>query len=216
MIKALVDADLIVGLVIGDCDGVPMPEALEGVTLDRLRYIGGIIVDAAARDAFYIDDLGRKRVEQLDPAWPEIACVWDDILIRDGADWRVENASDRLTATRAKALISIDVAAEVARLRFITPGAGQAMVYQAKGEEARAALADTAPTPDAYPLLAASLGIDGETVSEVATAILAIETQWRVVAAQIERTRLLAKRDVGAAADGDAVAAILAALTWPE
>lgn len=215
MIKALIDADLIVGLVVGDGDGVEMPETIAGLPLDRLRHIDGAIVDIAAREAFYIDGLGRKRVDQLDPAWPEIACVWDDALIRDGEVWRVESAGDRLTATRAGALNSIDVAAEFARLRFITLGAGQAMVYQAKGEEARAALADPTPLPETYPLLAASLGIDGETIAEVAEAILAIETQWRAVAAQIERTRLVAKRDVGAAADVDAVAAIVAALTWP-
>lgn len=216
MIKALVDADLITGLVGGDGDGVAMPAAFDGVPLDRLRHVGGQIVDVAVRDAFHIDSLGRKRVEQLDPAWPEIACAWDDILIRDDLGWRVELAGDRLAAARDRAKLAIDVAAESARLRFITPGAGQAMVYQAKGQEARAALADPAPTAEAYPLLAASLGIDGETITSVAEAILAIELQWRAVAAQIERARLVAKRDVGDAADVEAVAAIVAAQIWPE
>ncbi len=99
----------------------------------------------------------------------------------------------------------IDRQAEVERLKYITPGAGQAGVYLQKAAEAKAALADLAPQASDYPLLAASIGIDGANVSEVATTVQTIASTWTAVAAHIENVRLTAKKAIDDGSDPDTV-----------
>jgi hypothetical protein len=128
----------------------------------------------------------------------------------------------RLDEARRDACATIDTAAETARLRYLTPGSGQAAVYLAKDDEARRVADDPAASADRYPLLAASIGIErgldgapAQTVADVAAIVLASATAWRQAAAQIERVRLGAKAAIGEAADVTAIGAVLAGLTWP-
>ena len=95
----------------------------------------------------------------------------------------------------------VDAAAEQTRLRYITPGTGQAMVYLAKEEEARAVLAlQVPPTAGEYPLLEADVGIGAaESVVAAAQTVVTLAAQWRMVAAAIETTRLGAKAAITAA-----------------
>lgn len=109
----------------------------------------------------------------------------------------------------------VDAAAEDARLGFITPGDGQAMTYDYKVNEAAACVSDPAPTEEAYPFLAACLGVDGESLAEVAAAVLARRDDWQTIGAQIERSRLLAKQAISNAADHETIEAVLTNLTWP-
>ena len=82
------------------------------------------------------------------------------------------------------------------------------MVYMHKYSEAIACLADVAPAAEKYPLLNASIGIDGDTLSEVANNIRGVADVWISIAAQIEKVRLSGKRGVMQAAKTvDAVAA---------
>jgi hypothetical protein len=55
-----------------------------------------------------------------------------------------------LEALRAQSLAEIDAQAEAARLRHITPGAGQALTYERKRAEAEALVRDPAPAPRDY------------------------------------------------------------------
>ncbi|MFT0892958.1 hypothetical protein [Pseudochelatococcus sp. G4_1912] len=110
----------------------------------------------------------------------------------------------------------VDAAAEIERYRYITPGAGQAMTYQAKAAEAITVLGlDPAVIPDAddYPLLAAEIGITGATIREVAGVVLDLHRQWLQVGAAIERVRLTAKAQIDAAED-EATARTIEP-TWP-
>ncbi|SMD02759.1 hypothetical protein [Rhizobium sp. RU36D] len=109
----------------------------------------------------------------------------------------------------------IDATAETERLKYITPGAGQAMTYQAKASEARLYLADPSPDPQDYPLLAAEVGITAEDMSGVATAVLAAERQWHLVGAAIEAVRLGAKEAISVATTKAEADAVFAAITWP-
>lgn len=127
-------------------------------------------------------------------------------------DLTSEEAAAQLDQARKEAILQIDTAAERAREQFMTPGAGQALTYQRKLEEARA-YANDAPGP--FPLLEASVGSDGADVAAVAATVLATADAWSVVAAQIEGQRLRAKRAVAAAETHAAIVAELAALTWP-
>ncbi len=145
-------------------------------------------------------------------------------------DWRQGDTPPTLAECEAEVLglavteakREIDAAAEVARLRFITAGSGQAMVYERKGQEADAAAADPSPAAADYPLLAAEVGItapdtgdEAVDIAAVASAVLAQRDLWVPVAAAIEATRLSAKQAVDAAADEAAIQAVLDGLAWP-
>jgi hypothetical protein len=124
-----------------------------------------------------------------------------------------------LEAVKAAAIIAVDEAAEVARLQFITPGAGQAMEYQSGEAEARAYLADSSPDPANYPFLVAELNAlvatgGTPTLAEVAAEVDAQAAAWRAVGSYIKELRRTAKMQIDAA---NSVAAVRAAqqIAWP-
>lgn len=121
--------------------------------------------------------------------------------------------AEQLAAFKAQRRREIDDAAELERLKYITGGAGQAMTYQRKVEEARRAETAQDPQPIDYPLLAASLGIDGATVAQVATLVLMMDEQWAEIGAGIEAARLGAKQAVAEAVTDAEVRAIQP--IWP-
>lgn len=106
----------------------------------------------------------------------------------------------------------IDAAAEATRQLYITPGAGQAMTYLIKAQEAAAYLANQ---PGDYPILSAEVGITGADLSEVAAIVAAAHAQWTIIGASIEATRLGGKAAVTAAEDHAAAMAVLDHLAWP-
>lgn len=124
--------------------------------------------------------------------------------------------SDHLDLAQWKALLvsEIDASAEIARLRYITGGSGQAMTYQQKAQEASQCLADSAPVAVNYPLLSAEVGITAPTLVEVAQIVNTAYRSWVQVGAQIEALRLFAKSAVMAATTIDDAKAA-AATTWP-
>ena len=121
-----------------------------------------------------------------------------------------------LGEVRKNALRAVDTAAEKARLTFITPGDGQAMTYAQKEAEADALLADASPDAASYPFLAACLGVDGDTLADVAAVVRARRDAWRTIGADIERRRLLAKQTVSTATTLTEIETTLSTLTWPE
>lgn len=122
-----------------------------------------------------------------------------------------------MTAAHAKTMLKmqIDAAAETVRLKYITAGTGQAMTYQRKVDEAKQAIAETNPKPADYPLLSASIGIDGANLKAVAAVILGMDAAWAQIGAQIERIRLTAKQDIDATEDEAAARSVIAAIVWP-
>lgn len=120
-----------------------------------------------------------------------------------------------LAEYKAAALVAIDAQAETARLQFITPGAGQAMTYQEKVAQARAFGADPSPNAGKYPLIYGEVGITGNSPAMVAGVILARYTAWQGIGAEIETTRLTAKRGVEAASLNSVITDIIQGLTWP-
>lgn len=116
-------------------------------------------------------------------------------------------------ADRASAKQAIDDAAERCRLLWITGGAGQAMVYQEKRAEAVRFVAEGGE-PEDFPILSASVGIEGEDLAAVAAVVLGTAAAWTALAASIEGLRLSAKRSAGLAgtwAEIDASQAV----DWP-
>ncbi len=114
---------------------------------------------------------------------------------------------------------SIDAAAEAERLKYITGGAGQAMTYQQKSDEAKRYLAaidaGVQTEPSAYPLLSAEVGITAATLEEVAAIVNGAYQQWQIIGAAIEAVRLGTKTTIDAAPTvADAEGAARAAV-WP-
>ena len=134
--------------------------------------------------------------------------------------------SARDDEARAAALAEIDRQAEQQRQKYITPGAGQAMSYQVKAEQAADCLANytaaSPPTPGTYLLLDSEVGVMANADAtltadayEVAVVVDATRAAWLQAEAAINGTRVQAKADVKAAVDNADVKAIVAAIIWP-
>lgn len=95
-----------------------------------------------------------------------------------------------LAAGQAYYLERADQAAEVARLKLITSGNGQAMTYEAKHREALAG---------GGPFLKAEAQALGITEQQVAESVLAARAEWERVGIWIEAERLKAKQAIRAA-----------------
>lgn len=120
---------------------------------------------------------------------------------------------DDLAIMKARAMQEVDAAAEAARTRWITPGAGQAMEYLLTEAEARAY---EAGAPGPFPLLEAERdarrGVPS--LSGVAAEVVALGAAWRRAAAEIKRMRRAAKIAVEAA-KSPAEVAKATAVQWP-
>lgn len=129
-------------------------------------------------------------------------------------DEELPNLSPDLDTIKATLSAQVDMEAEASRLKYITGGAGQALTYQNKAEEAAAILSGGDPDPADYPLLAAEVGITAPTLTEVAQIVNLAQQQWKMVGAQIEALRLGAKVAI-AAAETIEEAEAAANINWP-
>lgn len=126
------------------------------------------------------------------------------------ATWQEPDLAEVKASLRAQ----VDAKAEGLRLQYITPGQGQVMVYQRKAQEARAILSDADPDPDNYPILSASVGIEGKDIAEVAALVRATEAAWAMIAAAIETARLGGKAAIAAAETLAGAQAAFDAIDW--
>lgn len=96
----------------------------------------------------------------------------------------------------------IDVTAEQARLRYVTAGSGQAMVYLKKGDEADAyVLAGYPADTSGYPFIEAEINATGKTKEVAADDIVAQRNAWVILGASIEEERLGGKKAIDDATD---------------
>ena len=121
----------------------------------------------------------------------------------------------QLLNTKKNLCSKVDAIAEQIRLKYLTPGSGQSMVYQEKAIEALAIQNDSNPTNDKYPVLAASLGIEGSSLLDVANLVLSVRSTWVTIATAIETTRLGGKANINAAMTTIAANAAYNAIVWP-
>lgn len=84
----------------------------------------------------------------------------------------------------------VNAIAEGARQVFVTPGAGQAMAYEAKHQEALAGDG---------PMLQAEADALGVTVEEVAQSVLSARAKCRAKEAKVEAARMKAKKAIRSA-----------------
>lgn len=167
-----------------------------------------IILDVAPEDAFHpgIAATLKECAAQVEPNW----------LLKGNKFEAPAVVVPTLEAIKAALKVTVDTTAEAERKKYITPGEGQAMTYQRKVEEAARAILEEEPTAANYPMLAASLGVDGETVKDVATIVLAMDAGWAAIGAGIEKIRMNAKKAIDEAASAEAASAIVDAIVWPE
>ena len=105
------------------------------------------------------------------PAWRDVQAINDEQIV---------------PVMRANSIEGLKHYAEHARLHFITPGSGKAMVYQAKLEEARRYESDDQRDDDKYPLIMARRNVTGQTAQEVVGEWLSKALAWAKIAAEIE------------------------------
>jgi hypothetical protein len=112
---------------------------------------------------------------------------------------------------RFDAKARIDEGAEAARGRYITLGAGQAMVYAQKEKEAEVVAADPDIDPQQVPHVAAEAAQYQITLLDAAAVILTMAHLWRMLSPSIEVARLASKDQIDAAATQSAINQIVAA-----
>ncbi len=123
---------------------------------------------------------------------------------------------DTLDDLKARAKNDIDEGAGTIRGRYITSVRGQPETYMIKEAEANEYLKASNPLASEYPMLAAEIGINGDTMAEVATMIVSKANEWRQFASVIENIRLSKKKAIDEVVNEDELTAIIADVQWPE
>lgn len=174
------------------------------------------------------DYLAWKADGNLPTPWPKNndGKETDEALAAVLAGYGLKMFPPTLAETKEALKSRVDTAAEQERLKYITAGVGQSMTYQTKFEQAVAFskkyAAHTAdpknvnpPDENEYPLLQASIGIDGYSMIEVAETVTYAFALWEKIGAAIEGTRLKAKVAIVDAKTEAEAQAVLNAIQWP-
>lgn len=127
-----------------------------------------------------------------------------------------------LATVKSEYAARVDDAAEAERLKYVTPGAGMAMTYQEKKDQAVAVLslgevaANALPNDgvEDFPLLAASVPAEAATLYAAAQLIIARYEAWSAIGGAIEAKRLAGKKAINDAQDVSAVKAAYDAIVW--
>ena len=119
--------------------------------------------------------------------------------------------------------LRVDDDAERIRMRHLTPGAGMAMTYAEKRDQANAVHSIGEASANAlteaeriaqFPTLAASVGLEAPTLWACALLVIAKSEAWADLSNVIERTRLLGKKAISDASDAVSARAAYEAITW--
>lgn len=129
----------------------------------------------------------------------------------------------RLPLIKAGLSRRVDDDAERERLRYITPGAGMAMTYQEKKDQAVAviamgeAAANALPNNGAqeFPTLSASVPVEASSLYAAAQVVIARYEAWAAISRGIELARMNGKKSISDASDAAAAQAAYEAITWP-
>jgi hypothetical protein len=167
---------------------------------------------------------------------PRVGPIDDWVLVNRYIDWGADAAPPTLTdagvvVTRALADLKteynkrVDADAETVRQHYITPGDGMALTYQEKFAQAQAVIAMGRDAANAlseaerraqFPTLAASVGVEAQTLADVADLVVSRYAQFAQISYSIERARLSGKAAIQAATTADEVKAAYQAITWTQ
>lgn len=171
-----------------------------------------MIVDSA-HDAQVLVLLGAQKVAEVRDAEGQLAGFEVEPEV-DLAGYQTA-AANYLKTRKLELKRRIDDQAEIERVKYITPGAGQAMTYSQKAEEARLCLSAASPDPDDYPMLAAEIGITASNLMGVAQVVADANAQWLQIGAAIESVRLATKKAIAEAETIEAAQVAADAAVWP-
>lgn len=101
-----------------------------------------------------------------------------------------------LSPLKTEARERIDAMAENLRSRFISTGAGQALVYAEKEREAEQVSANPAINPALVPHISHEADQFDVSLLDAAVAVLIKANEWRNISPRIERARLQAKESI--------------------
>ena len=175
------------------------------------------------------DFVAWKEAGNLPTPWPkddegkETDAALSDVLARYG----LRLFPPTLDEVKQDLQMTVDVAAEQERQKYITGGAGQSMTYTEKFNQAvdyskkwqnhmKNPAQEPEPNENDYLLLKAGLGIDGSTLIEVAATVTYAYAVWQQIGAAIEGVRLKTKMAIDEAKTAEEAQAIFAAIQWPK
>lgn len=168
------------------------------------------------------DDFSRLAAQLSAEILADIAFVGDGIEVSEERYDEILAALDAgvpdsvvLKALKSDLCDAVDRAAEQERCKYITSGAGQAMTYVQKADEASRFLMAEDPDATEYPLLAAEVGITAPTIGGVATVVFAAYQSWQQLGAAIEAVRLGSKKAINAAETTEHAIELSSGIVWP-
>lgn len=106
-----------------------------------------------------------------------------------------------LAAIKARASAHVNETIGQRRLDFITDGPGQEMIYREKVAEAERYMVERPDDLDAYPFLAAEIGITAPDAEALVSLWLARARTWKAIGGQLEAIRQGALIAIGAATE---------------
>lgn len=162
----------------------------------------GVVTNIIVADEEFANSIGAIICDE------NVSIGWSYV---DGEFTSPESPEVDLNELKTALKASIDTAAEIERLKYITPGAGQALTYQTKVMEAQRYI-DTDGAGE-YPLLSKEIGITGDTLAGVVGVIIDMHNQWLSIGGDIEQVRLDAKAKIDAAEDEETARSIIP--VWP-
>jgi hypothetical protein len=123
-----------------------------------------------------------------------------------------ESKAAALEATRSAALDQINAITDAARRMFITPIAGQEMIYLNKAQEAKTYLSLPEEPGDlsSFPFIAGEIGTTGATAKEVATVFAMRGAAWSKLGAMMEHLRVEALAAIKEATKAEAISQTIA------
>jgi hypothetical protein len=93
--KAIIDGDLVMGFASGDIDGPFVSAEFSTLAPDRLRFVSGILIDAATLSQFHIDSQGRKHAVGGAGRQP-LSCEYAADIVCHAGVWRVRTTSESI------------------------------------------------------------------------------------------------------------------------
>lgn len=155
------------------------------------------------------------------------------VIVEGGYEWPQSDATELVAADdaeylaflagpidqhRATGILKIESLAAAERTKYLTCEKGQEMVYLKKSEQAsayRKAVANGEEIdPADFPFLTSCIGLDGDTIAEVADTILSAASYCAELLARIDKAKRTAKLAVNAASTQAEIDAIIAAIEW--
>ena len=115
-----------------------------------------------------------------------------------------------LDAYKDEVKAEVDAVVEKLRLRFVTPGSAQAMVYVEKEAEARAF---SAGSTEAIPHITLEAEETGQSVTQLASIVVMMADRWKLVSARLEAKRQGVKKQISEATDHSGVT-LAAKVDW--